>query len=167
MRFTTEHHFPGTPQRVAALMVDPTFETTVDLPDLSTPEVLEHSEAPDATTLQLRYEYIGELDGHATRNPAGRQLTLVQTGARAGDPATGTFTLVAEADPGRVHGSATIRITSNGAESVRRFEGEFVVKVPLMGGTIEKRLLPGILSRFDVEAAALADHLGASGEPPT
>src|SRR6188472_2467193 len=108
MRFTTEHRFPGPPQQVAALMVDPTFETAVDLPDLSTPEVLAHSEAADATTLQLRYEYIGELDGLAKRITAGRQLTLVQTVALDVDAATGTFTLVAEADPGRVHGSATI-----------------------------------------------------------
>ena len=35
-----------------------------------------------------------------------------------------------------------------------------------MGGTIEKRLLPGILSRFDVEAAALAARLGAGDDAP-
>ena len=37
-----------------------------------------------------------------------------------------------------------------------------------MGGTIEKRLLPGILSRFDVEAEALAERLraGSAGNAP-
>ena len=53
---------------------------------------------------------------------------------------------------------ATITLTPDGAECVRRFDGDFVVKLPIMGGTIEKRLLPGILSRFDVEAEALADR---------
>ena len=45
-----------------------------------------------------------------------------------------------------MHGAATITLTPDGAECVRRFDGDFVVKVPLMGGTIEKRLLPGILA---------------------
>ena len=166
MQFTTEHRFPGSPQQVAALMVDPAFETAVDLPDLSTPEVLEHTEAADGTILRLRYEYTGQLDGLAKRITAGRQLTLVQMVQLEVAAATGQFTLVAEADPGRVHGAATITIAADGAESIRRFDGDFVVKVPLMGGTIEKRLLPGILSRFDVEAAALAARLGASDDAP-
>ena len=34
MHFTTEHRFPGAPEQVAALMIDPTFEAAVALPDL-------------------------------------------------------------------------------------------------------------------------------------
>jgi hypothetical protein len=166
MHFTTEHRFPGAPEQVVALMVDPAFEGAVDLPDLSTPEVLEHaapSPASPAWSLRLRYEYIGELDGLARRITAGRKLTLVQWVGFDTAAGPGRYSLEAEADPGRVHGAATITLTRDGAECVRRFDGDFVVKVPLMGGTIEKRLLPGILSRFDVEAEALADRLRAGG----
>ena len=48
MHFTTEHRFPGAPEEVAALMIDPAFEAAVELPDLSTPDVLEHA-APSPT----------------------------------------------------------------------------------------------------------------------
>jgi hypothetical protein len=60
-----------------------------------------------------------------------------------------------------LHGNAAITITANGGDaSTRRLEGEFTVKVPLMGSAVEHKLLPGILSRLDVEAAALAERLG-------
>jgi hypothetical protein len=162
MHFTTEHHLPGPPHAVAALMVDPDFEGNVDLPDLSRPAVLEHERGDGASRLTLRYEYTGQLDGLARRIVAGRKLTLVQTVEFEEAAGPGTYHLEAEADPGRVNGNATITLTDDGGGGcVRRFEGDFVVKVPLMGGSIEKRLLPGILSRFDVEAEALAQRLKA------
>jgi hypothetical protein len=161
MHFSIEHHFPATPERVAALMVDPDFEAHVELPDLSTPTVLAHDVDGIPNVLRLRYDYVGSLDPVARRLLAGRDLTLVQE-VRI-DPTTGTgqLTLEAEAAPDRLHGNAAITITADGADaSTRRLEGEFTVKVPLMGRTVERKLLPGILSRLDVEAAALAERLG-------
>jgi hypothetical protein len=161
MHFSLEHHFPAAPERVAALMVDPDFEAHVDLPDLSAPTVLAHDVDAIPNVLRLRYDYVGSLDPIARRLLAGRNLTLVQE-VRI-DPATGAgkLTLEAEADPGRLHGNAAITITANrGDASTRRLEGEFTVKVPLMGSAVEHKLLPGILSRLDVEAAALAERLG-------
>jgi hypothetical protein len=162
MHFTTEHRFPAPPERVAALMVDPDFETHVDLPDLSTPTVLEHDVKAAEHVLRLRYEYVGQLDGVARRLLGNRQLALIQ--AVRLDPRTGNgrLTLEAEADSDRVHGAAAITLTTDGPRgSVRRLDGDFTVKVPLMGGSVERRLLPGILSRLDVEAAALVARLGA------
>ena len=46
---------------------------------------------------------------------------------------------------------------------MRALDGDFTVKVPLIGRTVERRLLPGILARLDVEAAALAARLRADG----
>jgi Protein of unknown function (DUF2505) len=165
MHFTTEHHFPASPGRVAALIVDADFETGVALPDLSTPTVLLHDTNRVPNVLRVRYGYIGQLDPMARRLLGGRELALVQE-VRV-DPATGTgrLTLEAEADPSRLHGAAAIRITPSGARaSVRRLDGDFTVRVPLMGSTVERRLLPGILSRLDVEAAALTERLRRDGE---
>jgi hypothetical protein len=167
MHFTTEHRFPAAPARVAALMVDPDFEGAVQLPDLSAPEVVEHDTDGDAHVLKLRYEYVGSLDPMAKRLLSGRQLALVQT-VRI-DPGTGqgTLTIEAEADPGRLHGNAQITLTADdtddGDASVRALDGDFVVKVPVIGRTVERKLLPGILARLDVEADALASHLRANG----
>jgi hypothetical protein len=160
MRFATEHRFRAAPATVAGLMVDPAFAGTLELPDLSMPQVLEHTRNGRECLLSVRYEFTGQLDGLARRVIAGRKLTLVQVVRLDEAAGAGTYRLEAEADPRRVHGDATITITADGDGCVRRFDGEFVVGVPLMGGTIEKRLLPGILTRFDAEAAALSARIG-------
>ena len=64
MHFTTEHRFPGAPERVAALMIDPEFEAAVAAArpvDARGPR----ARAPAATRARcckLRYEYVGQLD---------------------------------------------------------------------------------------------------------
>ena len=167
MHFTTQHRFPAAPARVAALMVDPEFEGAVQLPDLSPPDVVEHDTDGNEHVLKLRYEYVGQLDPMAKRLLAGRQLALVQTVRIDPDTGLGALTIEAEADPGRLHGNAQITLTAAGAgdgdASVRGLDGDFVVKVPVIGRTIERKLLPGILARLDVEADALAEHLRAHG----
>jgi hypothetical protein len=162
MQFDTEHRFPAPAADVAALMIDPIFEASVALPDLGPASVLEHDAAGATTRLRLRYEYVGQLDPIARRLLAGRDLALVQELQL--DPSTGRgrLTISAEADPRRLHGEADVTIADDGERAcVRRMRGEFVVKVPLMGGTVERKLLPGILSRLDIEAAALTARLRA------
>jgi hypothetical protein len=161
MHFSIEHHFPATPERVAALMVDPDFEAHVDLPDLSAPTVVAHDVDAVPNVLRLRYDYTGGLDPIARRLLSGRDLTLVQEVQIDPSTGTGTLTLEAEADPGRLHGKAAIAITADGdGASTRALDGDFTVKVPLMGSAVEHKLLPGILARLDVEAAALVERLG-------
>ena len=38
--------------------------------------------------------------------------------------------------------------------------GDFRVRVPLIGGTAERRIVPGIMRRLDVEAEALRARVG-------
>jgi hypothetical protein len=161
MHFRAEHTFPAEPARVAALMVDPDFEGSVALPDLSPPTVLEHDTSGTEHVLRLRYEYVGQLDPIARRLLGNRSLTLIQTVTLDPATGTGTLTLEAEADPRRLHGRAGITLTEHGGSTTRTLEGDFTVKVPVIGGTAERKLLPGVLSRFDVEAAALTARLRA------
>jgi hypothetical protein len=162
MQFSTEHHFPAAAADVAALMLDPAFEASVALPDLGPATVLEHDATGEQHCLRLRYEYIGQLDPIARRLLAGRDLALVQELRLEPSSGRGQLRISAEADPGRLHGSAAVTVADDGIDAcVRRLRGEFVVKVPLMGGTVERKLLPGILSRLDIEAAALTARVRA------
>ena len=38
-------------------------------------------------------------------------------------------------------------------------DGELVVDVPLVGAMAERRIVPGLLRRLDIEAAAVDEHL--------
>ena len=62
-----EHEFPGAPDAVADILCDPAFHTRLELPDLSRPEVVEHTTAGTERILRLRYEFVGHIDPIARR----------------------------------------------------------------------------------------------------
>jgi hypothetical protein len=75
---------------------------------------------------------------------------------------SGTLSFGAEKDPKRLHGSATFTLEPDGTESVRHLQGELVVAVPGIGGMAERRIVPGLLRRLDIEAAAVDEALGSA-----
>jgi hypothetical protein len=164
MRFRAEQRFAGaTPRAVGALLVDPGFERAVELPDLALPSVVEHRTDGATTVLRLRYEFVGHLDPIAQKLLGGRRLTWVQTLELDVEAGRGDLSFAAEADPRRLHGSATVVLEADGTDTVRRFDGELVVKAPMVGGMAERRIVPGLLRRLDVEADAVRARLAHAG----
>ena len=51
--------------------------------------------------------------------------------------------------------------TDNNGGTTQQISGELKVRVPLIGGTAEKKLVPGIVRRLDVMADALTATLKA------
>ena len=160
MKFTVEHRFDAPREAVATLLTDPEFEQSVELPDLSRPEIVEHHVDGTEITLRLRYEFVGHLDPIAKRLLAGRRLTWLQELRLDTTSFRGRLSFSAEADPDRLHGRAALALRADGeAASVRSLDGDFVVRVPVVGGTAERRILPGVLRRLDVEADAVRARL--------
>lgn len=164
MHFGVEHEFPAGPAAVAAVLCDPAFHLRLDLPDLSRPEVVEASSTDTRRVLRLRYEFIGHLDPIARRILAGRKLAWIQTLTLDTATGIGRLTFAAEEEADRLHGEATVHLQAVGdARTRRRIDGDFYVRVPLVGGTAEKRIVPGLVRRMDVEAEALTAALTATG----
>jgi hypothetical protein len=160
MHFEREHGFAGSVERVATIMSDPAFQAGLDLPDLARPDVVAHEVDGAARRLTLRYAYIGQLDPIAQKVVGGRTLTWVQD-LRI-DLATGVGTLGFSADGvgGRADGTATVTIKSTGEGTCRRvIDGDFRIRIPLLGGKAEKAIVPGLARRLDVEADAVAVEL--------
>ena len=163
MKFRAEHEFPGSVLAVADILCDPGFHTRLDLPDLSRPEVVEHTVVDSKRTLRLRYEFIGHLDPIARRLLAGRRLTWMQELQLDTATGAGRLSFAAEAEADRLYGEATVMLTALAEQRTRRtVAGNLFVKVPLVGGTAEKRIVPGLVARLDVEAAALTAALIAA-----
>lgn len=166
MRFQAEHRFPAPVRAVAALLLDPEFHRCLELPDLRLLEVVDGDTGADGGgggyRLRLRYDFVGHLDPLASKLLAGRRLTWVQE-LRL-DPARGVgrLSFEAEAAPDRLHGAADMVLEPVDGGAVRRLDGELVVAVPLMGRRAEGRIVPGLLRRLDIEAAALAERLRAT-----
>jgi hypothetical protein len=159
VRFTAEHLFRGAQPSVVDILADPSFYLGLDLPDLTRPELLEHRDDGDALALRLRYGFVGSLDPIAQRLLGSSQLQWVQEVRLVRSTSTGSLQFEAERDPGRLHGSATFTLAGDGASTTRRLEGELVVAVPGIGRMAERRIVPGILRRMDIEAAAVDDRL--------
>jgi hypothetical protein len=160
VHFEAEHAFPGGCAAVAAVLCDPGFHTNLDLPDLSRPTVVEDGNDGTARVLTLRYEYVGQLDPIARKVIAGRELTWIQALRLDTTTFAGTLTFSAEAAPDRLNGRAQVALVADGDDRcTRRIDGDLHVKFPLVGGTAERRIVPGLLTRLDVEAAALSEYL--------
>ncbi|MGO8872027.1 MAG: DUF2505 family protein [Acidimicrobiales bacterium] len=158
MRFHAEHRFGGTEEEVAVLLCDPDFYVSLVLPDLSTPEVLVHHVERAETTIRLRYEFEGSLDPIARRLVGTGRLAWIQEVRVDRSAGSGSLRFEAERDPRRLHGSADFSLSAVGGGSRRRLDGELVVAVPGIGRMAERRILPGVLRRLDIEAEAVDDR---------
>jgi hypothetical protein len=162
MRFSADHLLPAPPTDVVSVWLDPRFHETLDLPDLSRPEVVEASATGTTSVLRLRYEFTGHLDPVVRKLLGNRKLTWVQDLHFDMAMMRGSLTFAAEADAKRLHGDADVTLESTGQNTTRRhITGELHVRIPVIGGSGEKRIVPGLVTRLDVEAVALAEALKA------
>ena len=159
MRFHVEHRFNGSPQSVSAILADPAFHLGLVLPDLSRPEVLEEGEDAAASVLRLRYEFVGSLDPMARWLLGTGRLAWIQEIRVDRSVGSGTLRFEAEKNPRQLHGGADFVVTPDGEGSIRTLDGELVVSVPGIGRMAERRIVPGLLRRLDIEARALDDLL--------
>jgi hypothetical protein len=156
VKFAVDHDFDGTVAAVAGALTDPAFHTSVDLPDVSRPEVVESTTDGARRTLVLRYEFVGSLDPIVHKLLAGRKLTWLQTLTIDTQTGNGTLTFAFEGDAKRLSGEANIALTATTPNRTHQHtDGELRVRVPVLGGSAEKRIVPGIVARLDVEADAL------------
>lgn len=166
MRFHAEHRFHATPQAVAGRLADPSFHLGLALPDLAEPDLIAHDVEGDAIRLRLRYEYVGQIDGTARRLLGGRHLTWVQAISVNLITATGGLTMEAEANPRLLHGQADFRIVPDAEGARRTIDGTLTVAVPGFGSMAERHIVPGVLRRLDIEAAALDQQVGSAPPSP-
>jgi Protein of unknown function (DUF2505) len=159
VRFHAEHRFEASGSAVATLLTDPTFYLELSLPDLSQPEVLEHRQDGSHTVLGLRYEFEGSLDPIAQRLLGSSRLAWIQEVRIDPSAGAGTLRFEAEKDPRRLHGAAEFVLVSTESGTDRRLDGELVVAVPGIGRMAERRIVPGLLQRLDIEARAIDDQL--------
>jgi Protein of unknown function (DUF2505) len=161
VRFVAEHHFAAPVEAVVAGLLDPAFHRELELPDLRLLDVVDGRAEGSQSRLRLRYEFVGHLDPIARRLLGGRQLTWVQELRLDRRNGTGGLSFESEADPRRLHGAADVALARSDGGSARRIDGELVVAVAVVGGQAERRIVPGLLRRLDIEARALDDRLRA------
>ena len=159
MRFHAEHTFRAPKAAVVGVLADPAFALALSLPDLDQPKLLEAADDGDRAVIRLRYEFTGSLDPMAQRLLGSGRLAWIQEARVDRTRCSGTLGFEAERDPRRLHGRADFTVESSETGSVRRLDGELVVAIPGIGRLAERRIVPGLLRRLDIEATAVDAEL--------
>jgi hypothetical protein len=154
VHFTAEHRFAAPVDAVIAGLTDPAFHRDLQLPDMKLLDVDAENDR-DETVLCLRYDFVGHLDPLARRLLGNRRLTWAQELRLDRGRGAGLLTFEAEADPRRLHGRADVALKPDDGGTRRTVDGDLVVAVPVIGGNAERRIVPGLLRRLDIEADAL------------
>jgi hypothetical protein len=154
-----ERAFHAPKEAVVGVLADPAFAVALTLPDLDQPELLESTDDGDRALIRLRYEFAGNLDPMARRLLGSGRLAWIQEARVDRSTCSGTLTFEAERDPRRLYGRADFAVESSGPGSVRSLDGELVVAIPGIGRMAERRIVPGLLRRLDLEAASVDAEL--------
>jgi hypothetical protein len=159
VEFHAEHEFSAGPAALLGAMTEPTLHLELKLPDLSLPELVSHEDDGIEALLSLRYRYLGELDA------LGRRLL-------GDEPPTWTQEVRVDRSAGRGHLGVRAEVRGEGLDAMGTFvvleaqggcrrllDGELRVSLPLIGHSLERRLVGGLLDRLEVESEALEQHL--------
>ena len=145
---------------LTAVWLDPAFHLALELPDVSRPKLVTDTRTGTEHTLDLRYEFVGHVDPIVNKLLAGRPLAWRQCLTFDTASRRGTLTVVSEDGSERLRASGSIVLEETGDHGTRRMmRGDLRVRVPVVGGTAERRIVPGLVRRLDVEADAFRARL--------
>lgn len=162
MRFEVTQVVEAEPEAVAAAFVDPDWYLALaELPKLGAPDVLLIEEEGDLVLSEVRYRFTGDL------NPAVRaavdpdRLTWVERAQHDLEALRSTFVLLPDHYAARFSCRGETHVTGDGGRTERVVSGELKVRMPLVGGQVERAILSGLREHLEAEAELLASWLGA------
>ena len=155
MRFSFEQRYAAPPDVVMAAFTDPElYPTYHGLTKVAPPEVISCRDDGDEVHLRLQMRFIAPLNSAVTAVVDPAKLTWVQD--ELYDPAAGRVAVRFDPDnyADRISCSGSYLFTADPADAnrtVRRIEGDFKVKVFLVGGQVEKAMVSGLREHYDEE----------------
>ena len=160
----------GFEQRWAA-PVDAIMETYLDegfwngldgFSNMAPPQLLslERDDAAGTALVRLRYKVNATLPAQAARFIDPDDVAWVQETEWDLTALTAQVRFLPVQAAGLMRASASIDVRADGADTVRELRGEFKVKIPLVGGRVEKAVVGDIGTNLEEEADAVAEHLG-------
>lgn len=155
MRIDIHHHYNAAPATVRAMLADPAFWQYALADQV---EQFEADPIPDGLSMKLGVPAPSQLKAFTSDTLA---FTLQATWQQEGtDTWTGPIVIDAGKLPGSFSGATTISPSDGGTDVA--YTGDFTIRVPLIGKSIEQKALPYMTSVLDGQQAKgtawLADH---------
>lgn len=162
MDFTLHQEIPASVDAVDAALVDPDFLVRMaELPKLGSAEVVSNERDGDTVRLQARYLFQADLSAAVTRVVDPAKLTWIEDSTV--DLSSHETTCVIRPDnyANMLEGRYSAVITPTATGSERTVTGTIKVRVPLLGGKVEKAIIGGLEENAEAQTTILTEFLRA------
>ena len=165
MRFTLEHHFDAPVDIVEKASNDPAYvERLSDLPNLGERRVTRFEEHSDGSIDRVVHYKLGSQLPAAVVAVIGSAATWDEIACFDPSGHEWTFEIRPNVMKGRIDCRGRYRFVPDGNGTKRTVEVDLKVKVPLVGGRVEREIGKGLTETLEAEAELLTEFL-AEREP--
>jgi hypothetical protein len=165
MEFRVDQRFAESVDDVLAMYTDPAFYATLSgLPKVGTPEVLSREDqAADRVLLRVRYAFTADLPRAALAAIDPKKLTWVEEATFDLAARTSRSRLLPDHYPDRLTASASATYEPAGDDhATRRVRGDVRIRMPFVGGQVEKAIVSGLREHLTDEERVAGDWLSGS-----
>ncbi|MGH9013291.1 MAG: DUF2505 family protein [Acidimicrobiia bacterium] len=164
MNFRIEQRVDAPVDAVEAALLDAAFvAATADLPKIGGAQLLEQRRDGDRVHQRVRYRFTGELSAAVTAVVDRDRLTWVDDAEHDLGAHRSEHRIVSDHYRDRLQASYAARLGPDGGGTRRVVSGSVNVRMPLVGGRVERAIVSGLEDHARGEAALLARWLGAPG----
>lgn len=157
MKFRIEQQLAVSPAAVAEALVDADFiAASADLPKIGGAELLDQERDRTRVRQRIRYRFTGELSSAVTAVVDRDRLTWVDESEHDLVAHRSEHRIVPDHYGNRLQASYSTRLDADGDGVTRRIaEGAVKVRMPLVGGRVERAIVSGLQEHARAEAALL------------
>jgi hypothetical protein len=161
VKFRLEQHLPGTIDEVAEAFVDPDLLAHLrDVDDLGRPDLLDRVDEGATVRLRVRYAFTGELSPTLTAVVEPSRITWVEESTLDRATHRTEFHVVADHYADRLRCAGTVELYDDGdGGTIRVAEGKLEVKIPLVGGKVERAVVEGLTDQAATQARVVGEWL--------
>jgi hypothetical protein len=160
MKFGFEQRWTTTVDEVVELYLDEDFwREATGFSKTSPPEVLEVTRDANRGFTRLRWKLSVDLPKEATRFIDPDNVSWVEETTWDIGAATATVVFVPAQGASLMKVSADIVVVPDGSDAVRRVTGDLRVRIPLLGGRVERAVVDGVGDHLTEEAEVVATRL--------
>jgi hypothetical protein len=158
--FNLSQAIPAPVDAVEAALVNPDFLARMaELPKLGSAEVVSNERDGDIVKLQVRYLFQADLSAAVTKVVDPAKLTWIEDSTC--DLAEHHTICVIRPDnyANLLEGSYEARVAAADSGSLRTITGKIKVRIPLLGGKVEKAIIGGLSENADAQTTLLTEFI--------
>lgn len=161
MDFEIEHHLDVAPEAVAELLLDETFQASLeDLEGLAERRVLSQTEIDGRVERRTRYVLDIDISGPARAFLGNADPAWIEVALWSPETWTWEWTVEPEVAKELLDAKGATRISGGPETTARRVAGSVKVKVPLYGSRVERWIVEGLSRAYEEEALRIQKWLG-------